>query len=407
MKRPDGFDQQLEAEERVARPPRKPMRKPGGRRGDGPATAPAAPGAPARATSAAPSVTGPGTPSRPADPAFESSSSPVLTSSSSSLSAAPTESGSPEESLSTMTRPLAPGSHPSTDARSATASGPFSPRAAGSGRVTRKARSSGGERPAAVALDKKAGRVLARAARARRHYERAEVRRFTRSRRRRRVTWAIVGGLVVTMLALVAVAVYSPLLALQTIRIEGAARVPADDILDAVDGQLGTPLALLDFGRIEGEIADFPLIRSYVTETVPPDTLVIHISERQPIGALADAAGFTLVDAAGVVVERVQERAPGIALIEVGGAGTDSAAFDGAVQVLLALPESVRARLDTITATTTDDVRLTLIDQGPAIVWGSADDSDYKARVLEDALAQDFSNASEINVSAPGQLTYR
>ena len=55
----------------------------------------------------------------------------------------------------------------------------------------------------------------------------------------------------------------------------------------AVDGQLGVPLALLDEDRIRTELGEFSLIRSYVTELVPPDTLLIHIVERAPIGVIA------------------------------------------------------------------------------------------------------------------------
>jgi cell division protein FtsQ len=248
-------------------------------------------------------------------------------------------------------------------------------------------------------------RDVRRTARARRRYERDEVRRFTRRHRQRRIAGGIAAGLVLLLVGLVAVAVYSPLLALQTIRIEGTERVPADDVLDAVDGQLGTPLALLDLDEVEERLGDFPLIRSYVTETMPPHTLVIHVVERQPIGALPDGDGVAMVDPAGVVVERAAERPAGVPLIDIGDAGVDSDAFDAAVEVLVALPDPVLAELESITATTIDDVRLRLVDQGPEIAWGSAARSDYKARVLEKALRLDLTGVSEINVSAPGQLT--
>lgn len=233
------------------------------------------------------------------------------------------------------------------------------------------------------------------------------MRRFTRRSRRRRITWAVVAGFVVAMFALVAVAVYSPLLALTSIEIDGASRVDPAQVLDAVDGQLDTPLALIDFTSIEDQLGAFPLIKSYVTETKPPDTLVIHIVERQPVGAVADGAGFSLVDPAGIVVERAQARITGVPLIDIGSADVDDPAFDAAVEVLLALPDSVLAQLDTIAARTKDDVRLTLAGGGASIIWGSADQSDYKARVLAAALANNFPNVSEYNVSAPGQLTYR
>ena len=43
---------------------------------------------------------------------------------------------------------------------------------------------------------------------------------------------------------------------------------------------------LLDDDRITRELAAFPLIRSYTTETVPPGTLAVRIVERQPIGVV-------------------------------------------------------------------------------------------------------------------------
>ena len=206
--------------------------------------------------------------------------------------------------------------------------------------------------------------------------------------------------------ALLAVAVYSPLLALRTITIEGTSRLSAAEIHDAVDGQLDTPLALIDFSRITKELGRFPLIRSYVTEAVPPNTLIIHVVERQPIGQLAVGSGFTLVDPAGITVETSTERTAGVPLIETGGQSTGSTAFSAAVEVLVALPPSMLEKLDTITAASTDNVHLTLVGNGAQIIWGSAENSAYKARVLEAALAN-FPKFSEYNVSAPGQLTYR
>ena len=214
----------------------------------------------------------------------------------------------------------------------------------------------------------------------------------------------MIAGTVVTMGGLLALSVYSPLLALSDIRIDGTSRISQDDIHAAIDGQLGTPLALLDMRGLQDDLADFPLIRSYTTETIPPSTLVIHVVERAPIGSVEVGGGYALVDPAGVVIERSADRIAGVPVIDTGGDGTDSEAFRAAVEVLVAMPDSVLGRLDTITATTKDDVRLTLTDTGADILWGSADQSDVKARVLT-ALLQNLPNASEFNVTAPGRAS--
>lgn len=255
--------------------------------------------------------------------------------------------------------------------------------------------------------ERRARADLARAARKRRRYERAERRRFTRRSRRRRITWMVTVGIVIVMLGLVAVAVFSPLLALREIRVDGTARLSAPAIAAAIDGQKGTPLALIDMKRMTDELAKFPLIRSFVTETIPPDTLAIHIVERQPIGSISSPGGYSLVDPAGVEIEKSTERIAGVPLIDTGGAGASSPAFTAAVEVLVVMPESVLSQLDTISARTRDDVTITLASSGTRIVWGSADNSVYKARVLAAALAKNFPGVTEYNVSAPGQLTYR
>jgi cell division protein FtsQ len=206
----------------------------------------------------------------------------------------------------------------------------------------------------------------------------------------------------------VTVAVYSPLLALKTLRIEGASSVSAAEIRSALADQIGTPLALVDFGKIKAELAQFPLIRSYVTEAVPPNTLVVHIVERTPLGVIATAGGFTVVDAAGVTLSHATERPPKLPLIDSGSTNTASTAFRAAVSVLLALPTSVSSKVDTVTARTKDDVTLVLDGVGQRVVWGSADRSAVKARVLADLISHQDANAVvEYDVSAPNSAVVR
>lgn len=247
-----------------------------------------------------------------------------------------------------------------------------------------------------------------KAARLRRRYERSEVRRFTRRSRHRRLVWFTVVAAFVGLCALVAVAVYSPLLALKTLKVEGASSVSAADVRTALKDQLGTPLALVDFGRVKTELAQFPLIRSYVTETVPPNTLVIHIAERAPLGVIATASDFVVVDAAGVTLSHETERPTKLPLIDSGSTTTTTAAFKAAVSVLIALPSAVSSRVDTVTARTKDDVTLVLDGAGQRVVWGSAERSDVKARVLADLISHQDPNAVvEYDVSAPNSAVVR
>lgn len=281
---------------------------------------------------------------------------------------------------------------------------------AAEGRVDKpKRRRSGLPRPSrATRPDAGARAELRRAARERRKFERAEVRRFTRRARTRRLAIASVAGLVVTLIGLVLAAVYSPLLALREIVIDGTSRVNAVEVQAALEEQMGTPLALLDFGKIETQLGAFPLIRSYVTETLPPGTLLIHIVERQPMASIQQGSQYLLVDPAGITIQESVERIPGVPLIDLAGADTSSDTFESVVEVLLALPAPLLAQVDTVTARTQDDVRMTFAGVGQQVSWGSADDSAEKAVLLAALIAQiDPGRPGLFDVSAPSNGVFR
>ncbi|HWH98676.1 MAG TPA: cell division protein FtsQ/DivIB [Pseudolysinimonas sp.] len=247
-----------------------------------------------------------------------------------------------------------------------------------------------------------------RADRLRQRYERAEVKRFTRHTRRRRIGALTAFAILGVTAALIATAIFSPILALRDIRVDGATRLDPAVVAEAVSGQLGTPLALLDDARVRDDLGQFTSIRSYVTELVPPGTLVIHIVERSPLGLVATPAGFDVVDAAGVVLESSPERPTGLPLLQVDENGTEGTGFAAMVEVLVALPPEVLAQVDSISAKTRDDVTLSLTASDQRVVWGSAADSERKADILAALLAR-FATAGrgEYDVSAPGSAVFR
>lgn len=258
----------------------------------------------------------------------------------------------------------------------------------------------------AAGAERTADRRLRKAERQRRRYERSEVRRFTQASRRRRLLWlGSIGGVAVFALAITAVA-FSPLMALRTIQVEGANRVPSEQVVAALESQLGTPLPLIDFAQIKAELAPFTLVQSYSTETRPPSTLVVRVVERTPLGSLSTDAGFTLVDAAGVVIVEGAERQPGYPLIEATGANP-KLSFTAATNVIRALPDDMRSQLDAVRAESPDNVTLVL-GGGQSVVWGSAEDSAIKAVVLAQLMAAvDPDSVNEYDVSSPNAPVYR
>jgi cell division protein FtsQ len=209
----------------------------------------------------------------------------------------------------------------------------------------------------------------------------------------------------VLLLLVLGVAVYSPILSLRTIRVEGTQRLSSSTLRTALGDQLGIPLALLDSARIRQQLSAFPLIRSYVTEVVPPNTLVVHVVERQPVADIKNGTAWDQVDPAGVVIA-AGEAAPSLPVIDVGGMPATSNAFAAAVAVVLSLPRSLSKNVATVSATSTDDVSLTLKGSNRRVVWGSADRSAAKAAALALLLTKSTCKSQPvIDVSAPKAVT--
>ncbi|TAJ46950.1 MAG: FtsQ-type POTRA domain-containing protein [Herbiconiux sp.] len=247
-----------------------------------------------------------------------------------------------------------------------------------------------------------ARRELRKATRRRRRYERSEARRFTQRSRRRRLTWIVVGASLAGLVLVVLLAAYSPLLAVRTLAIEGTSRLDAASVTAALQPQIGKPLALVDYGAIESELAGFPLIASYSVEARPPDTLAVRIVERRPVAQVQSAAGFDLIDAAGVTVQQSAERIAGFPLIDLGGTQIGSRGFDAAAAVLASLPDAILSQVDRVSGSTPDSVTMVFGGVGQRVVWGSAEDSDLKSRILERLIAtQDPNKVVEYDVSSP------
>ena len=79
-----------------------------------------------------------------------------------------------------------------------------------------------------------------------------------------------------------------------------------------------------------------------------------------------------------------------------------------AERALAGLPADIRAQVTDMTATTANDVTLTLGGTGTEVVWGNADDSAYKAVVLAKAMtARPPDGVSSYDVSSPNAVVMR
>lgn len=241
----------------------------------------------------------------------------------------------------------------------------------------------------------------------RKRAEKAEFKRLTPETRRRRITWGISLGSIAALMLSVTILTLSPVLALKHVVVEGSTRVPASEIEDALSHLYGEPLARIDSESVQEALRPLTLIQEFTTRVEPPNTLVVTVLERTPVGFVEQGARFVVVDASGLELWSEDVQPEGFPEITSQPA-TDPDGFQASVRVLSAVPEDVLAQIETVTARTLDTVRFSMKQSRHEVLWGSPDRSLEKARVLSASLeAAGAGDPKEIDITTPDSVVIR
>lgn len=247
-------------------------------------------------------------------------------------------------------------------------------------------------------------RALRKAERTQIAARRQEAKRFTvTSRTRRNVLLAAFASMAI-LLSVVAASFFSPMLAVENIKITGTDRLKVKSIYNAVVGQLGKPLPAINSAEIGKRLETFALIESFNVVGLPPHTLLIQITERQPICIINSKGANYLYDPAGVQIAKATgANLADYPAIEIAGEPGASPEFDAAIDVLLALPAKLLPRVASVQATTKDDVTLRLRGiAGQKVIWGDSSDAVLKSKVLAALIKnQKKSDVVTYDVSSP------
>lgn len=235
-----------------------------------------------------------------------------------------------------------------------------------------------------------------------------EAKRFTVASRRKKAILLTVLISMGSLVLLVLSAIFTPLLAVEKIQVSGITRLKEKSIINALQSQIGKPLPLVSPTEIATSLETFALIESFSVVSLPPHTLMIEVTERQPIGVIVVAGTRYLYDPAGV---RIGKSTGGedLPLISIDGAPEKSKQFDAAIDVLMALPANLLQRVSEIDAKSKDDVTLRLRGYaGQRIIWGDGSDSVLKSKVLDALIAnQKKSDRVTFDVSSPNAPVVR
>jgi cell division protein FtsQ len=222
-----------------------------------------------------------------------------------------------------------------------------------------------------------------------------------RARRRRR---RLVGALVVVLLGgVVWAALWAPWATVREVQVSGTSRVPAGAVEAAADTELGRSMLLARTGDVADRIRrEQPLVAGVTVTRAWPSTLRVAVTEREPVAAIPAGDEVRLVDADGVVIERLTgdraRRSGGLPRVEVDLSRPDAVAtLRACVEVARGLPPELRRIVRRIGATTPDRVELRLAG-GARVDWGSGAETPRKAEVLLALLPQ---KASLYDVRSP------
>ncbi len=196
---------------------------------------------------------------------------------------------------------------------------------------------------------------------------------------------------------------FSSWLAVETIDVSGAQTVEASDIRARSGIDVGEPLARVDLAAAERRIGALAVVRSVAVTRQWPNGILVSLEERVAIAVVEIGGRLRGMDSDGVVFRDYKKAPPGLPRV-VTSIGTTSEALKEAAKVITALPQDLTLIVDHVLVTTVDQISLVLKD-GRTVVWGSADESDTKAEVLETLLAT--VQAQVYDVSVPSKPTTR
>ncbi len=238
--------------------------------------------------------------------------------------------------------------------------------------------------------------------------ERAERRtrqRFVRRQWARRwMRWKYVAASVL-LIVLVLVAgwlvLFSHLLSVTKVEVTGNQLLSDERVARIAGVPEGEQLALVDLEDAARRVETLSEVKAADVTRVWPDGVLITVTERTAVAVVELGGEIHGLDAEGVVFRDYDVAPPGLPRVRpLTSTGTD--ALKEAASVVSALPADLAARVDHVEVQTIDQISLVLHD-GREVRWGSADESDVKATVLDRLL--DVQQAKVYDVSVPGSPT--
>lgn len=216
----------------------------------------------------------------------------------------------------------------------------------------------------------------------------------------RTLTVAVV--LVAVAVGLVWLFYFSSALAVSGATVAGASGPQAQQVRRAAQVPLGTPLATVPLDAIDARVENLPFVRKADVSRSWPDKVRIAVTQRVPVAVVERAGAYSALDDQGVLFHRYASRPAGLPVVHT-TAGVHADALAEAAKVAGVLPRWLARKVAYVDVRTVDQINVHLRN-GKDVLWGSADDSADKAKVIAVLLRH---KASFYDVSVPGQPVMR
>jgi cell division protein FtsQ len=193
-------------------------------------------------------------------------------------------------------------------------------------------------------------------------------------------------GLTVVTVALGLVLYFTPVMSARSIIVTGIGAVTRDQVLDAAQVRLGTPLLQIDTDSVADRVAAIRRVARTHVQRQYPSALRITIVERVPVVVKDFPDGPHLYDRDGVDFATAPPP-PALPYLDVDNPGPSDPATKAALAVLTALRPEVVAQVGRIAAASVASITLTLTD-GRTVIWGTNERTEEKAQKLAALLTQ-------------------
>lgn len=197
--------------------------------------------------------------------------------------------------------------------------------------------------------------------------------------------WAVIALVLVVITSCAGWVVFSSSwFGVREVQVAGAVVLSDAEVRDAVNLSADDALATVDTDAVAKRLEQLAPVADAKVRRSWPGTLVVQITERQPVATVQAGGKPWLIDIDGVPyvsADKIGKQADGLLPLEVDDPSPDSLATREAVAVIDALDKETSELVDTVTAESAAQVTLVLKD-GREVIWGDSSRMNDKLTML-------------------------